>query len=79
VFILVLNTVGRREGVILIPKRTVFWNGVYVFTQFWGERDKILGSFIDWKRLTPFLTSRSRTDLKQLSAGRVKSEWTVES
>ncbi len=43
VFTLVLNTVGRMEGVILIPKRIVFWRGVKVFGQKWvGERIKFI-------------------------------------
>ena len=25
------------EGVILIPKRMMFWRGVNVFSRFWGE------------------------------------------
>ena len=41
VFILVANTVGWREGVILIPKRIVGGRGDNVFGRFWGERDKL--------------------------------------
>lgn len=36
VFTLVANTVGWIEGVVLIPKRMIFWRGVSVFGSILG-------------------------------------------
>jgi hypothetical protein len=43
----VINTVRWMEGLILIPKRMMFWKGVKVFSRFGGERIKFIVRILD--------------------------------